>query len=198
MPLFIRLLAASLVCSLASSAFAAVTCFHASPRLAQQGDQYWQINSLPSGPLAGKSAFLKQAERFNGRVNGTLQHEECSGTEANPLRKQSNASVKGTLSVEADGIKLILTVTDFKDKTIKDERLEFLGRSPTVNFMAGAEGEFKLTQKLRANANPNDKISLLRESEYSVVFDKKFITIRAVHFANGLAYAEDVWLLAER
>ncbi|HNG60595.1 MAG TPA: hypothetical protein PKZ52_12290, partial [Cellvibrionaceae bacterium] len=180
------------------SAFATLACFQQSPRFVQQADQYWQINTVPSGPLAGKPALLKQAEPFAGRINGSVQRQECSGAEAKPLIKTSKASVKGTLSVEGDAVKLILSVTDLKDKIVKEERLEFLGHSPTVNFTAGAAGEFALIQKLRANAKPGDKISLLRESEYSLTFTKKFLTIRAVHFANGLAYAEDVWEITPR
>lgn len=197
MALFLRLVAASVV-FVSSSALATVACFQQSPRFTQEGDRYWQINTIPQGPVVGKQAFLKQAEPFKGRISGTVQREECSGAQANPLIKATKASLKGSLSIDADGVKLQVSVTDLKDKTIKEERLEFLGRSPTVALNTGAEGEFSLIQKLRANANPGDKISLLRESEYSLVFAKKQISIRAVYFANGLAYAEEFWEIMPR
>lgn len=197
MALFVRLLAASLVC-VSGSALASVACFQPSPRFAAQGDAYWQINPLVNGPIAGKQALLKQLEPLAGRINGALRREDCSGAENQPQVKSVNASVKGTLVVEQDGVKLQLSVTDLKDKTIKEERLEFLGRSPTVAFNTGAQGEFTLVQKLRANAKPGDKISLLREAEYSLLIDKKHLRIRAVHFANGLTYAEEIWDITPR
>ncbi len=176
---------------------AEVACFAPSPRFTQQGDQYWLINTLSTAGLAGKKQLLRSAEPLNGRVEGSLYHQECSGSESKPLVRANKASVKGTLSVDAEGIKLNLEVTDLKEKTIKQERMEFLGRSPTVAFSV-AEGEFSLVQKLRANANPGDKISLLRESQYSLIFTKNHLKLRAVHFANGLTYAEDIWEISPR
>lgn len=197
MALCIRLLAASAV-FICSSAFASLACFQPSPRFSQEGDQYWQINTLPTGLQPSKQALLKRAEPLVGRISGSLQREECSGSQTTPLVKNHKASVKGTLSVEGDAVKLSLSVTDLKEKIVKEERLEFLGRSPTVSFSAGADGQFNLIQKLRANAKPGDKISLLRESEYFLIFNKKHLSIRAVHFANGLAYAEDLWEITPR
>ncbi|HEY6530348.1 MAG TPA: hypothetical protein VIZ65_16795 [Cellvibrionaceae bacterium] len=197
MTVLVRLIIACI--SVASgSVFASVDCFSKSPRLAEQGDSYWQINTVAPASIQGKNQFLTQAQAFSGRVTGNLQHEECSGTVHKPLVKSTKASVKGAIVVQGDAVQFILETTDNKEKIVKTERMEFLGRSPTVDFAFSADGTFHLQQKLRANATPGDKISLLREAEYSISFNKKQLTMRAVYYANGFYYAEDSWVILRR
>jgi hypothetical protein len=197
MTVFVRLIIACV--SVASgSVFASVECFSKSPRFAQQGDAYWQIDTLAPASIQGKNQFLTQAQAFSGRVTGNVQHEECSGTADKPLIKTTKASVKGSLVVQGDSVQFILEATDNKDKIVKTERMEFLGRSPTVDFASSTDGTFHLQQKLRANATLSDKISLLRETEYSISFNKKQLTMRAVYYANGFYYAEDSWVILRR
>ena len=83
MALFVRLLAASLVC-VSGSALASVACFQPSPRFAAQGDAYWQINPLVNGPIAGKQALLKQLEPWQGALMAHCAVKTAAEPKANP------------------------------------------------------------------------------------------------------------------
>lgn len=183
---------------LTQSAFAAVICTDKSPRIAQQGDKYWDIQPTGTIDPASKSQFQQRFSQFVGRIEGSLQHEECTGNKDKIEIKSSRASVKGTLEQSDGGVKLILEITDLKDKSVKNERIELLGRASTVDFSASPGGGFQTLQKIRANASNADKISLLRESEYAVSFSKKTLIIHSKHYANGYFYAEDNWVITGR
>ncbi|MEY4589330.1 MAG: hypothetical protein RL497_1406 [Pseudomonadota bacterium] len=189
----------TLLCLVAGPAFATNDCLSKSPQFASQGELYWEINPIKNIPEAHKNNFIIQAEKMAGRIQGDLNHEECTGSQNNILKTNIKATAKGTIAMEKNGVKLILEVTDIKNKKIKTERLEFLGKSATVAFLADKNsGSFMLQQKARTNAQTKDKISLLREVEYSIKFNKNKLFIRALHYANGFYYAEDTWELARR
>jgi hypothetical protein len=186
------------MCLMAQPAFASLECSDKSPRFTQQGDTYWEINPISRSASADKNQFTLRVKHFAGRVEGKLQRNECSGGQDKTLIKTTQSSAKGTLEQANNGVKLVLEVTDLKDKSVKSERLEFLGSTSTVDFSADSAGGFITLQKIRANATPGDKISLLRETEYSISFAKNKLIIHAEHFANGYFYAEDNWTITSR
>lgn len=180
----------------AGATSAAANCTDKSPQFEHQGERYWDIVAIKPKPV-DQQRFLATMDKFSGRITGHLTREECTLEQGVNKILSSSGRIKGYLDTTDTGAKFSIEVTDAKEKTVKPELMEFLGRSATIEFSATAEG-YRALQKIRANTKPGDKISLLREVEYVISISKNELFVDAKHYANGQFYARDKWVFKRR
>lgn len=180
----------------AQVSWAALDCTSKSPRFEIQGERYWDIVVVKPKPV-DQQRFLATMEKFSGRITGNFIRDECTADQGTTKVLSNSGRVKGYLNTTDTGAKFSVEVTDSKEKTVKPEIMEFLGRSATIEFTANANG-YRALHKIRANAKPGDKISLLREVEYLITITKNELLVDAKHYANGQFYAQDKWVFKQR
>lgn len=208
------------VCTLFLSSIAtAATCYDPSPNLANQGDEYYNLEEPITLSNAEQDQIQSLFEQLRGNWNGQGTHLECLGPDSAPEERLNN--VKLSLKTESNNSQHIAFNAEIKNlgnRVTRQEKIDLIGQTPIFAFESIANNHIVFSEKYRTasgvvkqNKKPltsektstasgtekknKKRFTRLIENVYEINLTGNNLHFIKYYYINGIYVAKDDWLL---
>jgi hypothetical protein len=178
----------------------AASCYDPSPNLADQGDEYYNLER----PIALSNAEQNQIkflfEQLRGNWAGQGTHTECFGLDSAPEERVSN--VKLNLKTESNDplhIAFNAEVKNMDNGVTTPERVDLIGQNPLFSFDVIADNHITFSEKYRSASGvakqSKKRLTRLIENIYEIKLTGNQLHFIKYYYLNGVYVAKDDWVL---
>ena len=207
---------------LLSKSVIAASCYDPSPNLADQADEYYNLEEAITLSNEEQNQIKALFEQLRGNWTGQGTHSECYGPDSAPDERINQVKLK--LKTESNNALHIAFNTEIKNTDngiTRQERMDLIGPNPIFSFEAIADNHIVFSEKYRTatgvlkqnkkpstsekNNTPSEvekqkkkRFTRLVENVYEIkLMENQFHFIK-YYYINGIYVAKDDWLLSPK
>lgn len=178
----------------------AATCYDPSPNLADQADEYYNLEKAITLSNAEQNQIKSIFEQLRGNWSGQGTHTECYGSDSAPDERVSQVKLK--LKTESNNALHIAFNTEIKNTDngiTRQERIDLIGPNPIFSFEAIADNHIVFSEKYRTATGvvkqDKKRFTRLVENIYEIELTRNQLHFIKYYYINGVYVAKDDWLL---
>ncbi len=185
---------------LLSKSVTAASCYDPSPNLADQADEYYNLEEAITLSNEEQNKIKSLFEQLRGNWTGQGTHSECFGPDSAPDERTNQVKLKlKTESNNAMHIALNAEIKNTENGITRQERMDLIGPNPLFSFEAMTDNHIIFSEKYRTATGlvkqNKKRLTRLVENVYEIkLMENQFHFIK-YYYINGVYVAKDDWLL---